>query len=68
LTIDGSIPLIILRLFLIFVGLGVGLSILMAFVTQDKRYFRFAWQVFKFSVVLLLVFAALMVMGRIILL
>lgn len=60
--------MIVIRLFLIFVGLGVGLSILMAIVTKDKRYFRFAWQLFKFSIVLLLVFSALIVMGRIILL
>ena len=35
--------------------------------TRDVRYLRFAWQIFKFSLVFLLVFAALMMMGRLIL-
>lgn len=59
--------MIILRLFVLLAGLAVGLSVVTFVVTRDRRYLRFAWQLFKFSIVLLLVFGALIMMGRIIL-
>lgn len=59
--------MIVIRLFLILALIAVGVSLLMAIVMRDKRYLRFAWQIFKFAVMLMLVFAALVMMGRIIL-
>jgi len=58
---------IVVRLILILTLITVGVSLLMAVVTRDKRYLRFAWQLFKFTLTLVLVFAALVTIGRIIL-
>lgn len=59
--------MIVIRLFLILTLIAAGVSLLMAIVMRDKRYLRFAWQIVKFAVMLVLVFAALVMMGRIIL-
>jgi hypothetical protein len=58
---------IVIRLFLILALIAAGVSLLMAIVMRDKRYLVFAWQIFKFALMLILVFAALVMMGRIIL-
>ena len=60
--------MVILRLFLILAGLAIVLSVLLGLVLRDRRWFRFAWQLLKFSAVLLLLILALLVVGRIILL
>ena len=59
--------MIVVRLILILTLIAVGVSLLMAVVTRDKRYLLFAWQLFKFTLTLVLVFAALVTIGRIIL-
>jgi hypothetical protein len=46
----------------VIVGLGV------YFITGDRRWLRFAWQLFKFGLVLGLVVAAVFMAGRLILL
>jgi len=46
----------------IVVGLGV------YFITGDRRWLRFAWQLFKFGLVLGLIVAAVFTVGRLILL
>jgi len=59
--------LLVLRL-LAFLGLAaIAVSVVIFLFTRDLRYLRFAWQLFKFTLVLMLVFAALMMMGRLIL-
>jgi len=58
----------ILRFYLIIAGLALALSILLGLVLRDPRWFRFAWQLLKFSLVLLLVVLALVAIGRIVLL
>ena len=60
--------MVILRLFLILAGLAIVLSVLLGLVLRDRRWFRFAWQLLKFSAVLLLLILAMLVIGRIILL
>jgi len=45
----------------IVVGLGV------YFITGDRRWLRFAWQLFKFGLVLGLIVAAVFMAGRLIL-
>jgi hypothetical protein len=57
----------VVRLVLILVLIAVGISLLMFVVTRNKGYLRFAWQLFRFALTLILVFAALVMMGRIIL-
>lgn len=59
--------MIILRLVIYLALIGIVASLVFALLLRDQRYFRLAWQIFKFSAVLLLVFAALIFMGRTIL-
>lgn len=56
--------MLILRLFLILVALLVILSGGMYVFTRDRRYLKFAWQVLRFTVVLLLLFAVLFLLER----
>lgn len=59
--------MLVLR-FLLFLGLiSIAVSVGAYLITRDRRYLRFAWQLFKFSGVLLLIVAAVIAMGRIIL-
>lgn len=59
--------MVVIRLILILSLIAVGISLLMFVVTRNRRYLQFAWQLFKFALTLVLVFAALVMMGRIIL-
>lgn len=59
--------MIVLRLFLFLALSGIFLSLILFALRRDRRYLRLAWQIFKFSLVLLLTFATLVIMGRIIL-
>ncbi len=56
--------MIILRLAIYLALIGIVSSLVIGLLLRDRRYFRLAWQIFKFSLVLLLVFAALIFMGR----
>jgi hypothetical protein len=44
----------LLRLYLILAGLAVAGALLLGLLLRDRRWFRFAWQVLKFSLVLLI--------------
>lgn len=57
----------VLRLFVYLGLIAIVVAVVMFLFTRDVRYLRFAWQIFKFSLVFLLVFAVLMMMGRLIL-
>ena len=59
--------LVFLRLYLMLVGLAIVGAIIVGVLQQDKRWFRFAWQIFKFSLVLVLSVAIAIVVGRIVL-
>lgn len=59
--------MLVLRLLLVLGLIAVVVSFTVFLLTHDKRYLRFTWQLIKFSAVLLLVFAALLTLGRIIL-
>ena len=56
--------MLILRLFLILVTLLLVLSGGMYVFTRDRRYLKFAWQILRFTALLLLVFAVLFVLER----
>lgn len=56
--------MIILRLAIYLALAGIASSLIIGLLLRDRRYFRLAWQIFKFSIVLSLVFAALIFMGR----
>ncbi|MBI1175609.1 MAG: hypothetical protein GC139_10150 [Sideroxydans sp.] len=56
--------MIILRLLLVLAALVIVLSGGLYLFTRDPRYLRFAWQVVRFVVFLLLLFAVLFVLER----
>lgn len=56
--------MIIIRLLVVIVVLILVLSVGVYLYTRDRRYLRFAWQVFRLSVYVLLVFALLFVLER----
>lgn len=58
----------VLRFYLIIAVLALAVSLLLGLLLRDRRWFRFAWQLLKFSVVLLLVVLGLIAVGRIVLL
>jgi len=47
--------------------ISIVVSLAVYFLSGDKRYLRFSWQLIKFTLVLLFVAAVLIAMGRIIL-
>ncbi len=53
-----------LRLFLILSALAILLSGVMYLFTRNQRYLKFAWQIVRFVVYLLLVFGLLYVLER----
>jgi len=57
----------ILRLLIVLGLISIAVSLGIYFLSGDKRYLRFSWQIFKFTLVLLLITAGVMAMGRIIL-
>jgi len=59
--------LFVLRLFVYLGLIAIVVAVVIFLFTRDVRYLRFAWQIFKFSLVFLLVFAVLLAMGRLIL-
>ena len=61
-------PLLFLRFYLIIVGLVIVGAVIVGLLLKDKRWFRFAWQLLKFSLVLGLVIALAIAVGRIVLL
>ncbi len=56
--------MIVLRLAIYLALIGIVSSLIIGVLLRDRRYFRLAWQILKFSIVLLLVFSALIFMGR----
>ena len=56
--------MIVLRLVIYLALIGIVSSLILGLLLRDQRYFRLAWQILKFSAVLLLIFAALIFMGR----
>lgn len=59
--------MIVLRFYLLIVLLTIGGALVAGLLFKDKRWFRFAWQLFKFSAVLLLVLGLAVTVGRLVL-
>lgn len=59
--------MLIVRIVVFLVALAIGGAFLFYVLTRDRRYLRLAWQIFRFSVVLLAVVMALFVLERLIL-
>lgn len=60
--------MLVLRWLLALAFIAIVVSLGVYFLSGDKRYLRFSWQVIKFTIVLLFVAAVLFAAGRIILL
>jgi hydrogenase/urease accessory protein HupE len=58
---------LVLRFLLFFGLISVAVSLGVYFLTRDRRYLRFSWQLFKFVGMLLLVVGVVILMGRVIL-
>jgi len=56
--------MVVLRFYLLIVLLTIGGALVVGLIFKDKRWFRFAWQLFKFSVVLLLIIGLAFAVGR----
>lgn len=56
--------MLILRFTLVAIGLAIVLSGGMYLFTRNPRYYKFAWQVVRFSVLLFAVFGLLFVLER----
>lgn len=59
--------MLVFRILLILGLISVVVSLSVYFLSGDKRYLRFSWQLIKFTLVLLFVAAVLIAMGRLIL-
>lgn len=59
--------MLVFRILLILGLISVTVSLGVYFLSGDKRYLRFSWQLIKFTLVLLFIAAVLVAMGRIIL-
>ena len=58
--------MLVFRILLILGLISVAVSLGVYFLSGDKRYLRFSWQLIKFSLVLLFIAAVFIAMGRII--
>lgn len=59
--------MIILRFYFLIVLLTIGGALLVGLIYKDKRWLRFAWQLFKFSIVLILIIGLAVTVGRLVL-
>lgn len=57
----------VLRLLIVLGLISVVVTLGIYFLSGDKRYLRFCWQIIKFTLVLVLITALVIAMGRIIL-
>lgn len=59
-------PFFVPRLLLFAIAIALGVLLLLYVVTRDKRYLRYARQLFILSVIALVAFGLVMLVGRII--
>lgn len=59
--------MVVLRLIGFLVLITIGLGVVLYLFTRNRRYLTFAWRVFQFAVVFLMVFMALYVLERLVL-
>jgi cellulose synthase/poly-beta-1,6-N-acetylglucosamine synthase-like glycosyltransferase len=58
---------IVLRLVAYLVVLAIGASFVTFLWTHDRRWLRFAWQIFKYALILILIVLALFALERLVL-
>jgi hypothetical protein len=58
--------MLVLRILGLLIALTIGVSAAIYFITGDRRYLRFAWQVFKYAVFLAVLVLGLMFLERVV--
>jgi hypothetical protein len=56
---------LLLRLLGVLVGIGIGASVFAYFFTRDPRYLALAWRLFRYALIVALVFFALLILERV---
>ncbi len=57
--------MLLLRLLAVLVGIGIGASVFAYFFTREPRYLALAWRLFRYALVVALVFFALLIVERV---
>ena len=57
--------MLLLRLLAVLVGIGIGASVFAYFFTREPRYLALAWKLFRWALVMALVFFALLILERV---
>ncbi len=57
--------MLLLRIVAVLVGIGIGASVFAFFFTRERRYLALAWRLFRWAIIVALVFFALLVLERV---
>ncbi|MBT9499190.1 MULTISPECIES: hypothetical protein [Zoogloea] len=57
--------MLILRIVAVLVGIGIGASVFAFLFTREPRYLTLAWRLFRFGLVVALIFFALLILERV---
>ncbi len=57
--------MLLLRLLAVLVGIGIGASVFAYFFTREPRYLALAWRLFRWALIVALVFFALLIVERV---
>jgi len=57
--------MLLLRLLAVLVGIGICGSVFAWFFTRDARYLALAWRLFRWAIIMALVFFALLIVERV---
>ena len=57
--------MLLLRLLAVLVGIGISASVFAYFFTRQPRYLALAWRLFRYALIMALVFFALLILERV---
>ncbi|WP_153162007.1 hypothetical protein [Zoogloea sp. 1C4] len=57
--------MLLLRVLAVLVGIGIGASVFAYFFTREPRYLALAWKLFRWAIIMALVFFALLILERV---
>lgn len=57
--------MLLLRLLAALVGIGIGASLFAYFFTRDRRYLALGWRLFRWALIMALMFFALLILERV---
>ncbi|MBS1216103.1 MAG: hypothetical protein H6R20_1077 [Proteobacteria bacterium] len=59
--------MLVLRIVAFLAVVAIGVSLVAALLTGDRRWYRFAWQIFKYGLIFALIVLALLALERVVL-